>query len=297
MLSTLLQTLQGFLPKRFFIVSFGPVLVFALLNSVLLYFEDARFGNLARNYFIQQGTSGLDLKNAFFFLLAVLLLSFLYSMLTARLRSLLEGQWAWHVPGWLRRQYQKREALNQEYQSYRDQYDHVRNNRNGWLEALKAARGKEGKSACSYAADHPVSRGIHGLERKRKRGDIIELEELRTAFKGLIRVFEENLVDPIVNVPYSLPDGKRMNDDQELLDEVSKYAEARLADASIQKHNQLTVSFSPTQLAPTALGNIARSISSYARRRYGMDLDFMWTRLQKVMEGTSYYQTLMEAQI
>jgi hypothetical protein len=36
-------------------------------------------------------------------------------------------------------------------------------------------------------------------------------------------------------------------------------------------------------LAPTTFGNIGRTMRSYALRRYGLDLDIFWNRLQKVM--------------
>lgn len=297
MLSTLLQTLQGFLPKRFFIVSFGPVLIYALLNGVLLYFEDARFRIFSGRYFLKETQSGLDFANMFFVLLGALLVAFLFSMLISRLRGLLEGtEWPTRIDDdeMIRRQHQRREQLTAEYDSFRSQYDQIDLARGKWMGALKEARSKAGKQGCTYPVKHEASRAIHALETKRERGELISFKEIESAIEELRKALEENVVEP--KVPGAEKDCERLNADHVLAGKLPQYALDRLSQESIARKSQIAVSFPSDNLAPTALGNVARSVSSYARQRYGMDLDFMWTRLQKAMEGAPHYQTLMEAQ-
>jgi hypothetical protein len=51
-----------------------------------------------------------------------------------------------------------------------------------------------------------------------------------------------------------------------------------------------------TVLAPTRLGNLTRTMRSYALDRYGMDLDIFWTRLQRVLlKEIAFYSTLSDA--
>ena len=50
-----------------------------------------------------------------------------------------------------------------------------------------------------------------------------------------------------------------------------------------------------TVAAPTRLGNLTRTMGSYALDRYGMDLDIFWTRLQRVLQKEqTFYSTLSE---
>ena len=51
-----------------------------------------------------------------------------------------------------------------------------------------------------------------------------------------------------------------------------------------------------TVLAPTRLGNLTRTMRSYALDRYGMDLDIFWTRLQRILlKEPLFYSTLSDA--
>jgi hypothetical protein len=48
-------------------------------------------------------------------------------------------------------------------------------------------------------------------------------------------------------------------------------------------------------LAPTALGNIGRTMQSYALSRYGMDLDVLWSRLQHVVQKDEKHYPVLQA--
>jgi hypothetical protein len=298
MLSALLQTLQGFLPKRFFIVSLGPVLISVLLNSTLLYFEDVRFRAFAGHYLLRTTESGLDFANMFIVLLIALLAAFVYSMLISRLRGLLEGrEWPARIndDAMVQRQNRSREQLTADYESCRDQYDQISRTRAEWKERLREARGKEGKQGCTYPPDHEASQALRQLETKMGRGQLILFKELASAAEMLRQALETNVVD--AEIPGAESDRERLNNDHVLAGRLPQYALARLSQESVARKTQIAVSFPPDNLAPTAIGNVARSVSAYARQRYGIDLDFMWTRLQKVMQSDAHFQTLMEAQM
>jgi len=52
-------------------------------------------------------------------------------------------------------------------------------------------------------------------------------------------------------------------------------------------------------LAPTAMGNIGRTMGTYSLVRYGMDLDIFWTRLQSSLQKDSkeYYAVLQDSKV
>lgn len=51
-------------------------------------------------------------------------------------------------------------------------------------------------------------------------------------------------------------------------------------------------------LAPTTMGNIGRTIRSYAQNHYGLDIDVLWTRLQNASQSSDkFYLTLQDAKV
>jgi hypothetical protein len=83
-----------------------------------------------------------------------------------------------------------------------------------------------------------------------------------------------------------------------MMQEIVAYARDRRQDRYLRAYNRMQFSFpgfsfpsrvfdtepsTDNVLAPTAFGNIGRTMRSYSMRRYGMDLDIFWSRVQKVM--------------
>ncbi|WP_162538164.1 hypothetical protein [Granulicella sp. WH15] len=47
-------------------------------------------------------------------------------------------------------------------------------------------------------------------------------------------------------------------------------------------------------LAPTRMGNIGRTMRSYAQKHYGFDLDVLWTRLQNASQSSDKFYTILQ---
>jgi len=58
-------------------------------------------------------------------------------------------------------------------------------------------------------------------------------------------------------------------------------------DSEVDMDDPTTQPSSLALLAPTRLGNIGRTMRSYALSRYGLDLEFFWTRFQRAMANQS----------
>ncbi len=78
--------------------------------------------------------------------------------------------------------------------------------------------------------------------------------------------------------------------------ELLEYESKRVEGEYIDIFNDREFNFSRFTLAPTQMGNIAESVRGYTQSRYSMNLDFLWTRFQKVLQGdAAFYQTLQDA--
>jgi hypothetical protein len=88
MLGTLLDKLESLFSKAF-VVGTIPLLTFLLLNGAMLYVVSATFQNWIRDY-LALDTARIAILS-FALLMAVIVLSYVFSTLTAGLREVLEG--------------------------------------------------------------------------------------------------------------------------------------------------------------------------------------------------------------
>lgn len=294
MFGTVIEKLQDLLPKRFLLASFMPVLLFCLLNGALLYVHDGSFRAFADRHLLAGSGSEDPLRNGVLLFFAVLVASYLFSLLNTRLRELLEGA---HWPGWLARSFTRaqRSALQEIVNRYdRAQWEssEIRAWREPWTRKLaEARRHGPGKPETSrYDAERPAARQIAALRELRDTGQIISLEALRDAVAGLGDELWISQMDPPGRDGAALLDAH-----QQELPEIVAYAEARYSAEVNALFNQRQFNFPAQLVAPTAMGNIARSIQSYTLSRYALNIDVLWTRFQKVMHDDGFYGVLQDA--
>jgi hypothetical protein len=285
MLSTLLTSIQNaFSPVRgFFIVAFIPMLFFVTANVTLLYKLNWLTAAQLDPYITFD-----SFKMALAFVaisMAALLLTFLQPWLLA----LLEGK---HLPGVVRAALQRRQT---------DVLDALkeRAERHFRDKARLKALGPVWRDCLQTLPDHlavpeATAALVGELADKRRRGEVIASDEIA-------RLYPLNKD----RLPSPLPlDQER----KETMKRVIRYAEDRSRHQFIEVQNRMQFTYpgdvydpdpsSDNVVAPTAFGNIGRTMRSYALRRYGLDLDIFWTRFQKVMaeDGSSKHFDTLQAQ-
>jgi hypothetical protein len=301
MLGTVLEKIQALLPKRFWLAGIAPVLLLGILNGSLLYDQHDGFRAFANANLMDTGTTGEFLRKGTLLTIVVLLVSFVSLLLNTRLREIMEGNHWW---GWLRDPFvrRQREALRK-LESDRDEFNsgrwEIRDLKQGWKTLLQEARKTSPAQPIltSYEAKNEARKHLRELERARNRRLVIRPEEFDDALleleASLTRAQFPQASVAIVATPEATL--RQLDSDQVTLLELLDYAEERMEAEVIDLHNRRQFNYPDRFLAPTSMGNIARSVSSYARGRYGLDVDSFWTRFQKVMEADPFYETVQDA--
>lgn len=187
----------------------------------------------------------------------------------------------------------------------------------GWTNSLESARsGKKPTSAICQYPTGAVSRwfwrwlgkpdvGTKEMNRvrgKRETGRAISATELAAAVAKIVIVLSENKVD------LDQESGRQLDNDYDYLIEAIYFSRDRYQSERIRLFNLRRFRFpvdlnsikdrSAIVLAPTSMGNIARTMRSYAQNHYGFDLDVLWTRLQNASQSSDkFYASLQDAKV
>lgn len=298
MLGTFLEKLQALLSKSFLIASFFPVLIFATINSVLLYTQSALFASFVRRYLA--GQTGLidSVTVGMTALVALGIVAFLFSMLNTRLREILEGRRFWPrvlAAPFIWRQTRRRDAIQIRYDRAQKERRDVVDAVPVWTRDLRAARilVKPAGTRCQYPWGHAVARRLRALRWQQHFGLTISKASLEKAANALGAVLRASNVDEPPQGDER--DARRLDGDHDSLPTLADYAVSRCGEDIYQFSGELQFSFPGRALAPTAMGNVANSIPSYAFTRYRMNIDLFWTRLQEVMQPDPFYAVLQDA--
>jgi hypothetical protein len=276
MLSTLLTSIQTALsPVRgFLIVAFVPMLFFVAANVALLrqlgVVTDAQLAPYV------SVTDGFELA---FAIIAISMAALLLTFLQPWLLAVLEGK---HLPGVVRAALQRRQTHVLDALKERAEW-HFKEK--GQLKANAAAWRAGIDTLLPTGAPVPDAKAtvIAELADKRRRGAVITCGEIA----GLYAITSN------AGTPSALP----VEHARKELTRVIRYAEDRSRHQFFEVQNRMQFTYpgdvydpdpsSDNVVAPTAFGNIGRTMRSYALRRYGLDLDIFWTRFQKVMADDS----------
>jgi hypothetical protein len=196
-------------------------------------------------------------------------------------------------------------TLDSDFREARDSLFALEDSRERWLRMLERSA-EAGEQAPPLAKGQTLraSGTIAKLMGKQEKGLIIELDELRRAVAELSvdlasyrRGKKGDLFDAEINLRSALQyamdrykfDVRRLQKRRQV-----NFPGVRL-DAPDPPEGGVAIDL----LAPTAMGNIGRTIGTYSLVRYGMDLDIFWTRLQSSLQKDSkdYYTVLQDSKV
>ena len=315
MLSALLNSIQATLGTRGFIVSsVFPVAMFAIANGLLA----TRVWPSAQDW-ITALDAGDKTLLATAGLAAVLVASYILSALASAILETFEGR-HWPVT-WLRGplhrvQLAKLRDLERRYTDCVIDLDQVAVRIDGdrrarpvvhsWLDILAEARRagqRHDPARCQYPRDGIAE--MRPIRKRRESGREIAHDQLASAVVSLLPWLWANAADGAA--PHGSP-AWALDTDYDRLIEAMYYARDRYQAERIRLYNLRKFNYpvdagarreqSSITLAPTALGNISRTMRSYAQNYYGFDLDVLWTRLQNVLRSSEpYFSNLQDAKV
>jgi hypothetical protein len=294
-LGTLLERVGALLPKSFTIANLFPMLMFAAVNGLMLYWMSDRFHGMVHDYLSQ--SAGKQALIGFPILIAIALAAYILSTVNLFQRELLEGKYLWDSA---RRkltavQQKTKEALDADIEAAIKNSFALQGLNVG--QRLREARdeGNKLEIGCQYSASSEAAKAIKALHEKTLGYEAISAEDLEAEITLLEGEFKKCKVDK-EDANDSEMQAMLLLDQQEKtlltrVDFANKEAEAQY----VGLYNKREFNYSTYRVAPTAMGNIAESVRSYARSRYEMDLDAFWSRLQKVVvDDDKFYSSLVD---
>ncbi len=129
------------------------------------------------------------------------------------------------------------------------------------------------------------------LHERRTNGDIITSEQMLDAKRELSDALKGNDADARADAEEQ---AARLDRDDIAMDAILAYAKRRAESETFQLFARRRLDFGDGPVLPTAAGNMAQAVASYARSRYGFSIDLLWSRLQAVMPKEAY-STLQDA--
>jgi hypothetical protein len=165
------------------------------------------------------------------------------------------------------------------------------------IEKLGKARasGNKQQGPCAYTNTSRAAEAVATLAKKRLRHKIIKTAQLNNAIVLLARELRRCPVDAF---DPKAPDPSKvlLDADHQTLIRCFEYAKTRVENDYVALFNRKEFNYSQFRLAPTAMGNIAESVRGYARSRYRINLDPIWSRLQKILiDDEKFYSILVDA--
>lgn len=296
MLGTLLEKVGTLLPKNFIIANLFPMLLFAAANGLMLYWMSGGFHVAVENYFAM--SAGSQALIGFPILIALTLAAYICSTLNLFQREILEGRYLpkfWKSP--LTAGQQRRlDHADAELLRVKEYGRSVRQ-LNGQAKLLAARlAGNKTQAPCEYSKTSRAAASIAVLAGKRLRHDYIDPPELKNAIGLLEAELRRCAVDQGQSNDPDAGNKILLDDDQITLLKCLDYAGTEADNDYLASFNEKEFNYSNYRLAPTAMGNIAESVRGYALSRYHMNLDPIWSRLQKIIiDDDNFYSTLVDA--
>ena len=317
MLTSLLTSLQEKLfSKSFLLAAVFPIVLFVSANGWLLYKHAPWFGEWL-TAFDARDDKAAAYAAMFGLLLAI---SYVVSMLNATLLEILEGKRApvrWLAPVLHWWQHWRLRRLEARYDDSARRQLEIAKGQQRWLPSLNAAATAGGALAtCDpyprtwFAALKRRDDLAHAYWRvarvttRRRLNRVVDVADFEAAVAALVPVLQVN--SPGLRTAPSRALLRAMKDTIEAM----AHSRDKLQSDRVQLHTRRQFSYpgtidpSPERstnnlLAPTTLGNIGRTVRSYALTRYQMDLDIFWTRLQNAVQKASadYYAVVQDAKV
>jgi hypothetical protein len=284
-LGTLLDRLQGFLGKAYFLAGFLPMVVFLTLNALLAAAVSSDAAERLR------ALTRLDAARNALAWLGLLLLGYVLGLLVWSLnptiRQVLEGR---YLPGPVRHwlagvQQQELEALRERRRHWMGElfdFRRVTSGNESWPNQLRAAREAGRNRPVAEASEElkALSRELRGRRDRLETLDFATVERLFNLLKT-----------ELANRPADKELDQLHVDFLDLLNFAHQSVEA----AFTEVNSELAIRFPKnTPVGPTRLANQAEVQREYGLRRYGLDIELYWLRLQKLARADERYFPLLE---
>lgn len=295
--SALVDKLSNLVSKAYLFSAFIPVLVFGFVNGALLWFHSRWFHGWA--------TAQIAKPSAFILasiVTALAITAYMLLSVNTFLREVLEGKYLFGAVRtyFIARQLEKLNALRKNYTSARNDRLDISELVPSWRETLSLAAAvgiTNHKGVNKYDKSNPVALRIQALGTIRDAAQTItfaELAKVTLDMKAELKANDEGAKNAADDAGAAR---SRLRADRIFLIELFDYAERMLLADELRFLNRRQFEFGDIA-APTAMGNVAQSVYSWAMTRYSMNLATFWSRLQPGLQAdANFYTVLQDAKI
>jgi hypothetical protein len=305
-LGTLLTAIQSTLTssRSFLIGAALPSLLFVLANAGMMLLTTAEL----RRKLGAAEAADLTLAGTVLAGLA-LLLGFLVAALSSTMLEVLAGKFGLK---WLYdRQSERFHDLHDKADAVVKEQRLLQGKIKSWNKKLGDARDAGAAlKTCTYPTDgtSKAEPFVSIVRTKSQSGEAPSVTELETAVDAIVKELAINNADLKDQDGQQTESAAALHGAQVDVQNAIDFARDKLEDDRIRFYNEqqfncpVVVRRSDEDpampmnvLAPTRLGNIARTVRSYGMTRYAMDLDVLWTRMQDVLQKKQAYAAIQEA--
>jgi hypothetical protein len=296
MFQTLLSNLQTLISSRFLVGSFFPTLAFWFANATMLFLFNAPFQEYVRSNIGQ--TAGLAAVIALAALIGVAFSAYAESALLPTFQSLMEGSWHWlpvafFAPAQMR-QYERLEREIAENLRLRGAFHTTAGGQTraqAWQASLTTARqAGDGLPVNNFTNRAPSAREVTTLAWRRRRSRPISGTLINSSVTALVLDLRAN------NADLPGPDGDfALENTRQLLWDLIDYADQYAVSQYRSLVTKRQFSFVKPPLAPTRMGNVAKTVQGYAVNRYDLNFELLWSRLQLPAQKDKDFGPLLQS--
>jgi hypothetical protein len=264
-----------------------PVLACGVLNGLIAYLAFPAVDDwLDANILNAKLTEGAFVTTSL--VVAAALAAYVLNGMATVMRQTLEGRsWAWAVQAFVSTQKKKYQTMNQGVTRAAQEAADLRDAA-AWRARLDAAR-DEGRRVhpdlvFTPPPDDPARQLLADLSALQDNYQPIPADGLRTLVEH---------VETQLRGADAYAGGNQLFQRKEKLQMLIDYASARSQADYARLKNEFEANFGDQGIAPTTMGNVANTIQSYALRRYGCNLELVWSNLLRVAQGDDKMQSML----
>jgi hypothetical protein len=295
MFASIIERLTSLVSKYLVISCFVPVAIFSFLTAVILYPDLRWFREWAKPELFTE-----KLFDSGTVLVALAVAAYVIATIETFLREVLEGKHFIErltllTPLFEGRQQKKLAELEVEYASARQQNAAIGRQMLAWQRVLSEAA-QEGMTKKQNVNNYNSSASqaaakIAQLQQLRKEAKAIDFANINAAVIALSDQLRNN--DETVVATDGTP---RLYDLRVTMLILLDYAHDVWSELEMNAFNERVSRFGVSQVAPTAMGNVALSMQGYALVRYDLNLDKLWGKVQIVLQSNKdFYGQLQDA--
>ncbi|MFI0847445.1 hypothetical protein ACH196_25935 [Mesorhizobium sp. IMUNJ23232] len=291
MFNSILTTVQGYFSRSFWFASFLPVALVAAVHLIVT--SLAYPGRFAIKDWVTESLSQTaSLTMVAFF--GLIVFAYTVSPFTQMVRDLLDGS---ALPDWLHDLL--RMDRETEWRAYAGKLESIKLMRNSFEQMENEKIDAIHTAADSGNALAPPSAGRKDLiddavsKLNALSGLWPNVDKAQTAIDSMIEALKKNATD--------LPDGHAEKANSVALEKAKAELIFKIQAVRLEaeyRFRRLTSRGHRIDLLPTSVGDARRNVERYSEDVYGVDFDYLWTRIQLVMperEG-AFMQGLGDAQ-